>query len=79
MSDKIDCTNKTSGWLDLDVESTGRGRSDDVEVYWKRFLRRPIVITWHRNCLAATDGVTLAFNIPFARSHSTYVNFVTAK
>ena len=43
----------------------------------KRFLRRPIVLTWHRNRLATTNGVTWDFNIPFARSRSTCANFIT--
>ena len=32
----------------------------------------------HQNCLATSDGITLACNIPIARSRSTGVNFVTA-
>ena len=56
----------------------GRGRSDVVQVCWKRFFRRPILLTWHRICLAATDGGTLACNFPIERSRSTGVNFVTA-
>ena len=56
----------------------GRGWSDVVQVCWKRFLRRPIVLTWHRNCLATAGGVKLASNIPIERIRSTGVNFVTA-
>ena len=55
----------------------GRGRCDVVPNFWKRLFRRPIVLIWHRNCLATINGVTLAFNIPIARSRSTCTNFVT--
>ena len=40
----------------------------------KRFLRRSVVLTRHRNCWAYTDDVTLACNIPIAISRLTGVN-----
>ena len=50
-------------------------RSDIVPNCQKRFLRRPIVLAWHRNCWAITDGATLACKILIAFSHSTCVCF----
>ena len=81
--DEIDCTNETSVCLDLDVASTHVDALDAYGVTLSHFVgndsfkRRPIVLTWHRNRLATTNGVTLAFNIPIASSHSTCANFVT--
>ena len=50
-------------------------RSDIVPDSQKRFLRRSIVLAWHRNCWAITDGATLACYILIACSRSTYVRF----
>ena len=49
--------------------------SDIVPICQKRFLRRPIILAWNRNCWAITDGVTLACNILIAFSLSTCVRF----
>ena len=43
-------------------------RSDIVPICQKRFLRRSIILAWHRNWWAITDGVTLACNILIAFS-----------
>ena len=50
-------------------------RSDIVPIYQKRFLRRSIILAWHRNCWAITDGVTLACNLLIAFLRSTCVRF----
>ena len=50
-------------------------RSDIVPICQKRFLRRSIILAWHRNCWAITDGVMLACNILIAFSRSTCVHF----
>ena len=50
-------------------------RSDIVPICQKRFLRRSIILAWHRNCWAITDGVTLACNILTAFSCLTCVRF----
>ena len=50
-------------------------RSDIVQICQKRFLRRSIILAWHRNCSSITDGVTLACNILIACSRSTCVRF----
>ena len=46
-----------------------------VPICQKRFLRRSIILTWHRNCWGITDGVTSACNIRIAFSRSTCVRF----
>ena len=48
-----------------------RGRCDALPICRKRFSRRPIVLTWHRNHLASINGTMLACNFPIACSRST--------
>ena len=57
----------------------GRGRSDVLPVCRKRFRRRSIVLTWHRNCCAITDEAMLATNMPIALSRSMGVNLGIVK
>ena len=67
-------------WRRVDTRRRpGRGQCDVVPICCKRLLRQPIVLTWHRNRLATIDVVTLAFNIPIARSRSTCAKFCHRK
>ena len=50
-------------------------QSDIVPICQKRFPRRSIILAWHQNCWAITDGATLACNILIVFSRSTCVSF----